>query len=89
MESTSLTTSLALGPFDMQQNNGLKFSRDRKGYIDFQLDVFGGGGWGYFENVQWTLCVKESICVRPLNKTMIIFYLSPLQLARVTREILF
>ena len=21
---------------------------------------------GYFENVQWTLCVKESICVRPL-----------------------
>ena len=49
----------------MQQNNGLKFSRDRKNYIDFQLDVFGGGGWGYFENVQWTLCVKESICVRP------------------------
>ena len=46
----------------MQQNNGLKFSRDRKNYIDFQLDVFGGGGWGYFENVQWTLCVKESIC---------------------------
>ena len=30
----------------MQQNNGLKFSRDRKGYIDFQLDVFGGGGGG-------------------------------------------
>ena len=51
----------------MQQNNGLKFSCDRKNYIDFQLDVFGGGGWGYFENVQWTLCVKESICVRPLR----------------------
>ena len=51
----------------MQQNNGLKFSRDRKSYIDFQLDVFGGGRWGYFENVQWTLCVKESICVRPLT----------------------
>ena len=32
----------------MQQNNGLKFSRDRKNYIDFQLDVFGGGGWGVF-----------------------------------------
>ena len=53
--------------FDMQRNNGLKFSRDRKNYIDFQLDALGGGGWGYFENVQWTLCVKESICVRPLT----------------------
>ena len=30
----------------MQQNNGLKFSRDRKSYIDFQLYVFGGGGGG-------------------------------------------
>ena len=67
MESTSLTTSFEhLGPFDMQKNNGLKFSHDRKNYIDFQLDVLGGGGWGYFENVQWALCVKESICVRPL-----------------------
>ena len=35
-----------LGPFDMQQNNGVKFSRDRKNYIDFQLDVLGGGGGG-------------------------------------------
>ena len=52
----------------MQQNNGLKFSHDRKNYIDFQLDVLGGGGWGYFENVQWTLSVKESICVQPLIK---------------------
>ena len=51
----------------MQQNNGLKFSRDLKNYIDFQLDVLGEGGWGYFENVQWTLCEKESICVRPLK----------------------
>ena len=66
MESTSLTTSFEhLGPFDMQQNNGLKFSHGRKNYIDFQLDVLGGVGWGYFENVQWTLCVRESICVRP------------------------
>ena len=30
----------------MQQNNGLKFSRDRKNYIDFQLDVLGEGGGG-------------------------------------------
>ena len=30
----------------MQQNNGLKFSRDRKNNIDFQLDVLGGGGGG-------------------------------------------
>ena len=30
----------------MQQNNCLKFSRDRKNYIDFQLDVLGGGGGG-------------------------------------------
>ena len=68
MESTSLTTSWALlGPFDLQQNNGLKFSHDRKNYMDFQLDILGAGGWGYFENVQWTLCVKESICVRPLT----------------------
>ena len=51
----------------MQQNNGMKFSRDRKNYINFQLDVLGGGGWGYFENVQWTLCAKELICVWPLN----------------------
>ena len=51
----------------MQQNNGLKFSHDRKNYIDFQLDVWGEGEWGYFENVQWMLCVKESICVRPLR----------------------
>ena len=51
----------------MQRNNSLKFSCDRKNYIDFQLDVLGGGGWGYYENVQWTLCVKESICVRPLR----------------------
>ena len=69
MESTSLTTSFEhLGPFDMQQNNGLKCSHDRKNYIDFQLDVLGGGGWGYFENVQWTLCVKESICLQPLSR---------------------
>ena len=27
-------------------NNGLKFSHDRKNYIDFQLDVLGGGGGG-------------------------------------------
>ena len=52
----------------MQQNNGLKFSHDRKNYIDFRSDVLGGGGWGYFENVQWTLCVKESICVQPLSR---------------------
>ena len=73
MESTSLTTSLALRPICMQQSDGLKFSRDRKNYIDFQLDVFGGGRWGYFENVQWTLCVKESICVRPLKKMSMAF----------------
>ena len=50
MESMSLTTSFEhlLGPFDMQQN-GLKFSHDRKNYIDFQLDVLGGGGWGYLK----------------------------------------
>ena len=53
----------------MQRNNGLKFSCDRENYIDFQLDVLGGGGWGYYENVQWTLCVKESICVRALGGT--------------------
>ena len=33
--STSLRTSL-LGPSDLQQNNGMKFSRDRKNDIDFQ-----------------------------------------------------
>ena len=66
IESTSLTRlHKHLGPFDMQQN--FEISRDRKNYIDFQLDVLGGGGWGYFENVQWMLCVKESICVRPLR----------------------
>ena len=26
----------------MQQNNGMKFHRDLKNYIDFQLDVLGG-----------------------------------------------
>ena len=42
----------------------MKSSHDRKNYIDFQLDVL-GGAWGYFENAQWTFCVKESICVWP------------------------
>ena len=37
-----------LGPFDMPQNNGLKSSRDRENYIDFQLDVLRGGGMGVF-----------------------------------------
>ena len=60
----------------MQQNNGLKFSHDQKNYIDFQLDVLGGGWWGYFENVQWTLCVKESICVWPLIKDCLDFEIS-------------
>ena len=27
----------------MQQNNDMKFSRDRKNYIDFQLEVLGEG----------------------------------------------
>ena len=45
--STSLTQlHKHLGTFDMQRNNGLQFSRDRKNYIDFQLDVLGGGGGG-------------------------------------------
>ena len=30
----------------MQQSNDMKFSRDWKNYIDFQLDVLGGGGGG-------------------------------------------
>ena len=34
------------GPFDMQQNNGMKFSRDLRNYIDFQLDVHGEGTRG-------------------------------------------
>ena len=47
MESMSLMTSFEqLGPFNMQQNKGLKFSHDWKNYIDFQLDVLGGGGGG-------------------------------------------
>ena len=50
----------------MQLKNGMKYSRDRKNYIDFQSEVLGGGGWGYSENARWTFCVKESICVRPL-----------------------
>ena len=54
-----------LGPFDMQRNNGMKFSRDRKNYINFQLDVL-GEGWGYFENVQWTFCIKRiDLCAVP------------------------
>ena len=51
MESTSLTTYSGYGrlhkhlsPFDMHQNNSMKFSGDRKNYIDFQLDVLGGEG---------------------------------------------
>ena len=48
------------GPFDMQQNNGMKFSRDRKTYIDIQLGVLG-------EGVGVVFCVKEFICLRPLR----------------------
>ena len=49
----------------MQQNNGLKFSRDRKNYIDFQLDVFGGGGWGYFETSNGRYASKNRFVCGP------------------------
>ena len=33
----------------------------------FSIGFFGGRGVGYFEKVQWPLCVKESMCVQSLT----------------------
>ena len=62
----SLTTSWAVRPIWYAAKQRFEtFSRSEKLH-QFSTGRFGGRGWGYFENVQWTLSVKESICVQPL-----------------------
>ena len=48
--------------------NSMNVSRDRKNHTNSQLVVLGVRGWGYFENVQSTFCVRKnrSVCVRHL-----------------------
>ena len=48
-----------LGPFDTEQNNGMKFSHDRKNYIDFQLDNLGGGGGGILKTPHGRVASKN------------------------------
>ena len=50
----------------MQQNNGMKFSCDRKNDIDFKWAFWEEEGGSILKNVSWMVCVKESIFVWPL-----------------------
>ena len=49
----------------MQQNNGIKFSRDQKDYINFQWDVLGGVGSSILKTSNGRFAWKNRFVCRP------------------------